>query len=255
MLEIKTAILLGSFTGLFLWSSPDNNAAGFCQLVDTRGEVSGDCYVRAINSDAENWVKETHLYVQGMRDGNRVPFRVRGLLGSAATWGIATLNGSGFVLETSSAGGIERFEFTRSSPSVANSRMALIANRAHAAQGARSAEIQRKYVYADYQDLRERLPGVVEQIQDARADSVRGEEKLAAVKRRQLAIKDSIAHERIPWKIANLQTDLGFASTDENIARTDIAWATESIQQETRIAASMRAQITADSLFLFRARR
>ena len=255
MHSIVSTILLSSFSGLFVWNSPDNNAAGFCQFTDTRGAVSGDCFVRSIDTRSDHWLKETHIFVEGVRDGDRVTLRARGFLGTTATWGIATLNNSGFVLEASNASGVSRYEFTRSSANVANLRMSSIARRAEAGRAARMSEMKREEVAADYKDLVDRLPGVEEQILNARDDSVRAEGKLAAVKRRQIAIKDSIARERVSWKVGSLQTDLGFASTDENIARSDIRSATERIVEETSIARSMRTQITADSLYLVRTKR
>src|SRR4051794_4095545 len=93
------ALFSAPFTGLFLWSAPDNTMAAYCQLVNTRGAVAGDCYVRSVDQSERNGFKDTQISVEGTTDGDRVVLRVRGLFGSQTTWGTAIRQSSGFVLE------------------------------------------------------------------------------------------------------------------------------------------------------------
>jgi hypothetical protein len=243
-------LVVASFTGLFVWNAANNNSAGFCQLSDTKSVVSGDCYIRSVDVNAKGGFTDTHISVEGVRDGERVALRVRGLLGTERTWGTATLNRAGFVLEAARPDGVQQFEFIQSSAAVGNSTMAGIQRRGHAVQTARWSAMKRQETLENYRDLETRLPLVEKEIIRARSDSLKAEEKLAGRRGKAAAIRDSIARESVDWKRGALEGNLGAALGQVNDEMTSVQWATERIVQESGYARDMRSQMKADSLYL-----
>jgi hypothetical protein len=250
MLPLFLAFLSGPFTGLFLWSAPDNSAAAYCQLVNTRGTVSGDCYVRSVDLGESHGFKDTHLGVEGITEGDRVVLREHGLFGEQASWGTAILESSGFVLESARAAGVHSFQFKSASPAAATSAMTTVGRKGiaalSAAQMARSLALTR----ADYRDLASRLKWAVRDIALARSDSVIAAEKLAVVRLTVLAAQDSVDQERIAWKRGTFESRLGAANWRMNAARTGVLRATERIEESTSVAASMRTQMKRDSIYI-----
>jgi hypothetical protein len=250
MLPLFLALLSGPFTGLFLWSAADNSAAAYCQLVNTRGTVSGDCYARSVDQGERQGIKDIHLAVEGITDGERVVLRVHGLFGEQRTWGTAIRQSSGFVLESASAAGIQRFQFIPASPAAATSAMTTVGRKGIAAHSAAQTARTLADTRADYHDLASRLPWVESEIARARRDSVSGSEKVAFARLAVLATKDSVRRERIDWKRGDLQGRLGSANGRLNDAVVGVQWATERIVESVGIAASMRAQMKRDSSYM-----
>lgn len=250
MLPLFLALFSGPFTGLFLWSAADNSSAAYCQLVNTRSTVSGDCYARSVDQGERNGFKDAHLAVEGVTDGDRVVLRVHGLFGEQSTWGTAIRQSSGFILERASVAGIQRFEFTPASPAAATSAMTSVGRKGIAAHSAAQTAATLAATRADYKDLASRLPWVESEIARARRDSVSASEKVAFARLAVLATRDSVRHERVDWKRGDLEGRLGSADGRWNDATVGVQWATERIVESVGIAASMRAQMKRDSSYI-----
>jgi hypothetical protein len=236
MLPLFLVLLSGPFTGLFLWSAADNSSAAYCQLVNTRSTVSGDCYVRSVDQRERQGVKESHLAVEGITDGERVVLRVNGLFGERRTWGTAIRQGAGFVLEVTNAAGIQRFQFTPASPATATSAMTTVGRKGVAAHSAAQTASTLAAARADYKDLAARLQWVERDIARARSDSVIAVQKVATAHLAVRAARDSGNRQNMSWKVVN--------------AETDVHWATQRITNSTTAATSMRAQMKRDSTYI-----
>jgi hypothetical protein len=103
---------------------------------------------------------------------------------------------------------------------------------------------------AEYKDLIGGLQSAVRDIALARSDSVIAAEKLAVVRLTVLATQDSARQETIDWKRGALESHVGAANWRMNAARTGVLQATERIEESTRVAASMRAQMKRDSIYI-----
>jgi hypothetical protein len=250
MLLLFLAFLSGPFTGLFLWSAPDNSSAAYCQLVNTRGTVSGDCYVRSVDLGERHGFKDTHLGVEGTTDGERVVLREHGLFGLQATWGTAILEGSGFVLESARAAGVLRFQFKSVSPTAATSAMTIVGRKGIAALSAAQMASTLATTRAEYKDLIGGLQSAVRDIALARSDSVIAAEKLAGARLTVLATQDSARQETTDWKRETFESRVGAANWRMNAARTGVLQATERIEESTSVAASMRTQMKRDSIYI-----
>jgi len=244
---------IGRFDGLFLWAAADNSAAAYCQLVNNGGIVSGDCYSRSVDIAKSHGLKENHFAVEGT-NGSRVALRVQGLLGTRALWGTAVATRSGFMLELSSAAGVQTVEFRSASAPSANAAMAAVARKGAADRS--SAEFARMVQAArnDYYQLRAALPRAESELARARRDSVEASAKVEIVRQMRLAIVDSIRAETVDWKRGTLEGRLGAADGRMTAAQTGVQWAVERIVESTRQIASMRAQMKRDSLYVVASR-
>ena len=245
--SVLFASLFPPFSGLFLWTVPGTTT--YCQLTQVQSTVSGDCYAAAVQATAPNGVQRDHFAVKGVTDGTRVVLKGDIPFGLGGTWGTATAERDGFVLEVSNETGIHQITFRRVSMKTANAALAKVTARGVTARGSYELARRRQAATQDLAEARHALPGADSNLINAIADSVHAIEDTVLATAEIVATQDS-ANRATGYEKGSLEYRVGSAKYRLGSAKYRLTSAIRAVEEARGWKADLYVRIQRDSAYL-----